>query len=66
MWRDPDHLRLQILDGGHQPDAFGWKDVNLYESEGDCTSEMGVGQFSIFGAIEEKSGGDFPRSGKIK
>jgi hypothetical protein len=56
MWRDPDHLRLQIFDGGRQPDAFGWKDVNFYESEGDCTSEMGAGQFSIFGAVEEKGG----------
>ena len=31
-----------------------WDDVNFYESEGDCTSEMGAGQFSIFGAVEEK------------
>jgi hypothetical protein len=29
------------------------------ESEGDCTSETGVGQFSIFGAVEEKSGNRF-------
>jgi hypothetical protein len=26
------------------------------ESEGDCTSETGVGQFSIFGAVEENGG----------
>jgi hypothetical protein len=31
----------------------------LCESEGDCTSEMGAGQFSIFGAYEEKSGPGF-------
>jgi hypothetical protein len=33
-----------------------WDDVNFYESEGDCTSEMGAGQFSIFGAVEENGG----------
>lgn len=33
-----------------------WNDVNFYESEGDCTSEMGAGQFSIFGAVEENGG----------
>jgi hypothetical protein len=26
--------------------------------EGDCTSEKGAGQFSIFGAVEEKGGGE--------
>jgi hypothetical protein len=29
------------------------------ESEADSTSETGVGQFSIFGAVEEKSGPGF-------
>src|ERR1700686_1748015 len=33
----------------------------LYESEGDCTGERVAGQFSIFGAIEEKSGHGFSR-----
>jgi len=28
------------------------------EGEGDCTSEKGAGQFSIFGAVEEKGGGE--------
>jgi hypothetical protein len=51
---------------GRQPDSCGWNELNLYESEGDCTSEMGVGQFSIFGAIEEKNGRDFPGMGKMK
>ena len=31
------------------------------EGEGECTSEMPLGQFSIFGAIEEKAGPGFPR-----
>jgi hypothetical protein len=31
------------------------------ESEGDCTSEMSVGQFSIFGAVEENGSGGFSR-----
>jgi hypothetical protein len=34
------------------------------ESESDCTSEMGAGQFSIFGAVEEKSRSGFSRSGR--
>jgi hypothetical protein len=34
------------------------------ESEGDCTRETGAGQFSIFGAVEEKGGGGFSRGGK--
>jgi hypothetical protein len=42
----------EILECGRQP-RYGWNEVNIYESEGDCTSEMGRGQFSIFGAIEE-------------
>src|ERR1700686_1951001 len=37
------------------------KSRNLYESEGDCTGERVAGQFSIFGAIEEKSGHGFSR-----
>lgn len=44
----------EILECGRQP-RYGWNEVNIYESEGDCTSEMGRGQFSIFGAIEEKT-----------
>jgi hypothetical protein len=38
-----------------------WNDLDFYEGEGDCTSETGAGQFSIFGAIEEKSGHGFLR-----
>jgi len=38
------------------------KSRNLYESEGDCTGERVAGQFSIFGAIEEKSADGFLRS----
>jgi hypothetical protein len=34
-----------------------WNELWVFcKSEGDCTSEMGAGQFSIFGAYEEKSG----------
>jgi hypothetical protein len=36
------------------------------ESESDCTSEMGAGQFSIFGANEEKGEGRFPGLGRLK
>jgi hypothetical protein len=39
----------------------GGNDLDIYEGEGDSTSEMGAGQFSIFGAIEEKSGQGFLR-----
>jgi len=36
--------------------ARGWDDLPVSnESESDCTSETGAGQFSIFGAVEEKS-----------
>jgi hypothetical protein len=38
----------------------------LCASEGDCTSETGVGQFSIFGAIEENGVDDFPGLGLVK
>jgi len=44
-----------------QPVLSGWNDWDFYEGEGDCTSETGAGQFSIFGAIEEKSGHGFWR-----
>jgi hypothetical protein len=33
----------------------------FYEGEGDCTSETRAGQFSIFGALEEKIGHGFSR-----
>ena len=33
-------------------------------SECECTSEMGRGQFSIFGAVEEKGGYGFWRIGR--
>lgn len=35
--------------------------LRIFEGEGECTSEMHGGQFSIFGAIEEKSIGGFPK-----
>jgi hypothetical protein len=35
--------------------------IFFVKSEGDFTSEMGWGQFSIFGAIEEKIGHGFSR-----
>ena len=38
-----------------------WNDLDFYEGEGDCTSETGAGQFSIFGAIEEKTCHGFSR-----
>jgi len=41
MWRDPS-VAISVT-------KFFW------ESEADCTSERRVGQFSIFGAVEEKS-----------
>jgi hypothetical protein len=34
--------------------------------EGECTKEMGAGQFSIFGAIEEKEAPDFRGFLRIK
>jgi len=40
----------------------GLDDFNFYEGESDCTSETGAGQFSIFGAVEEKDGRRFSRS----
>jgi hypothetical protein len=40
----------------------GLDDLNFYEGESDCTSETGAGQFSIFGAVEEKDGHGFSRS----
>jgi hypothetical protein len=41
----------------------GRRDLNFYEGEGDCTSETGAGQFSIFGAVEEKDGRGLSRIG---
>jgi hypothetical protein len=38
----------------------------VYEGEGDCTSETGAGQFSIFGAIEEKSRKVFSERARMK
>jgi hypothetical protein len=35
------------------------------DGEGDCTSEKGAGQFSIFGAVEEKSGSLISRGTQI-
>jgi hypothetical protein len=35
-------------------------------SESECTSEKAPGQFSIFGAVEEKFDADSPKLGHIK
>src|SRR5713101_3724078 len=39
------------------------RSIIFCESESDCTSEMGAGQFSIFGAVEEKRRSRFSRIG---
>jgi len=49
------NLSAEVFESGRPPDLAGWNDPNVYEGEGDCTSETGWGQFSIFGAIEEKA-----------
>ena len=43
------------------PEPASWPErvLKFYESEGDCTGEMDAGQFSIFGAVEEKDGHGF-------
>ena len=38
----------------------------VYKSEADCTGEMGAGQFSIFGAVEDKDAANFCGSEKFK
>jgi hypothetical protein len=38
----------------------------IYESESDCTGEMGLGQFNIFGAIEENNGREISGIPRIK
>jgi hypothetical protein len=38
----------------------------LLRSEDECTSERARGQFSIFGAVEEKTKIDFPESVRMK
>jgi len=38
----------------------------FYESEGDFTGEWDAGQFSIFGAIEEKAGAEFGGSPEMQ
>jgi len=43
------------------PPGTGTEQLIFSEGEGDCTSEMRRGQFSIFGAIEEKRGRRFSR-----
>lgn len=53
-------LLLKPVECDGQPAfAAGTSWIVLCASEGDCTSEMGLGQFSIFGAIEEKIGRRF-------
>jgi hypothetical protein len=44
------------------PPCEGWDEVQIFcESDSDCTSEKGAGQFSIFGACEEKDDHAFSR-----
>ena len=45
---------LRSFEYESQPAVAGGNDLDIYEGEADSTSEMGAGQFSIFGAIEEK------------
>ena len=44
----------------------GLNNSDFYEGEGDSTSEIGAGQFSIFGAVEEKARIGFPESARMK
>jgi hypothetical protein len=61
MWRGPECL--VIRDSRLKATASRLAQVErseiFCESEADSTSETGVGQFSIFGAVEEKSGSGF-------
>jgi hypothetical protein len=52
---------LRSFEYESQPAVAGGNDLDIYEGEADSTSEMGAGQFSIFGAIEEKTGHGFSR-----
>jgi hypothetical protein len=59
---------VNAISQGLRPEFFFGKTRSIVfcESEGDCTSETGAGQFSIFGASEEKSGRRLPRLGRLK
>jgi hypothetical protein len=63
MWRAPTTNLCCCSFGLRLPTGFGRRErlENVYEGEGDCTSETGAGQFSIFGAIEEKNCRGFSR-----
>jgi hypothetical protein len=65
MWREPEYeiFLLKFLNAVDSRWPSGLRDLIFYEGEGDCTSEMGAGQFSIFGAVEEKGGRKFSRNG---
>jgi hypothetical protein len=53
----------EILKAAARRFVRGWTTQIFYEGEADCTSETGAGQFSIFGAVEEKDGRGFSRIG---
>jgi hypothetical protein len=65
MWRGPEYeiFLLKFLNAVDSRWPSGLRDLIFYEGESDCTSETGAGQFSIFGAVEEKSGDGFSRVG---
>jgi hypothetical protein len=58
MWRYPEwRLANEMVECDAQTGLPArTRSIFLSENEGDCTGEMGWGQFSIFGACEEKSG----------
>jgi len=61
MWRCPEWcLANQVVECDPQTGLPArTRSILLIENEADCTSETGAGQFSIFGAYEEKSGPGF-------
>jgi hypothetical protein len=65
MWGGPEYeiFLLKFLNAVDSRWPSGLRDLIFYEGESDCTSETGAGQFSIFGAVEEKSGDGFSRVG---
>jgi hypothetical protein len=62
MWQCPECVFSCVSDGLIWPTTLRLERIELLcASEADCTSETGVGQFSIFGAVEEKLAANFPR-----
>jgi len=56
MWRGPDYeSSSEILNAIAGRCCPVRNDSDFYEGEGECTSERVAGQFSIFGAVEEKA-----------